>query len=131
MWSMPDFRRPLTQRGRSLRKEASIGASARSQSTYLDNVAQDEANIRMGASATVWQLKHGDKELQDFALEQLKELIAKYSKVFGDQNGTSGAYLTRISSELNVDLGDILATRGEKEAVIALLHKRPTRRKRR
>ena len=125
---MPDFRRPLTRHGRSLRKEAAIGASERSQSTYLYNVTHDEANIRMGASATVWQLKHGDKELQDFALEQLKGLIDKYSNIFGDQNGTSGAYLTRIAAELNVDLGDILATRGEKDAVLVLLRKRHARR---
>lgn len=128
---MPDFRRPLTHRGRSLRKEASIGASEGSQSTYLYNVSHDEANIRAGASATVWQLRHGDKDLQDFALRQLKDLIDKYSKVFGDQNGTSGAYLTRISSELNVDLGDILQTRGEKEAVLALISRRHARRSRR
>ncbi len=126
---MPDFRKPLTHRGRMARKEALVGASEGSQNTYLHNVHQEEANIRAGAQATVWQLRHGDRDLQDFALSQLQTLITKYSRVFGDQNGTSGAYLTRISCELNVDLGDILATRGEKEAVLALVRKRPTRRK--
>ena len=126
---MPDFQRPLTHRGRSLRKEAGIGASERSQSTYLHNVSQDEANIRAGATATVWQLRHGDKELQDFALGQLQGWIEKYSKIFGDQNGTSGAYLTRMCAELNVELGDILSTRGEKDAVLALLRRRHARRK--
>ncbi len=125
---MSDFRKPRTHHGRSLRKEALAGASEGSQSTYLYNVSHDEANIRAGASATVWQLCHGDRELQDFAVEQLKKLIDKYSKIFGDQNGTSGAYLTRISGELDVDLGDLLATGGQKEAILTLL-RRPKRRK--
>ena len=119
---MPVFSGPEGLKGLALRREAERAASPRMQKIYIESVKNDE-NMDSGSKHIAWQLRQRDKKYQplsEFAAGQVIEAIRRFE---GDEDpsGTYGRGLTRICAILDLDLGDLIKSRGSVEEMLRMI----------
>ncbi len=115
-----DFFEPADEEGRRRREEARLTSHPNYQRAYVSSKASRNDSLTQSSEAAAWQLRHGDDMLSNFAADQISRCIDKLEDVQGDPSGSYGEILTRVCGILDIDLGDLIAARGDRKRIIAI-----------
>lgn|GEM_PF-4754317 len=115
-----DFFEPADDEGRKRREEARLTSHPNYQRAYISSKESRSDTLKQSSEAAAWQLRHGDDMLSNFAAGEISKCIDRLEDDRGDPSGSYGEILSRVCGLLDIDLGDLIAARGDRKRIIAI-----------